>query len=158
MKLLITGGAYQYPEKLIPLFIIKSIKDEKLPLYGDGQNVRDWIHVQDYCRAVELVLKKGEQGKVYNVGGNNEKTNLEITKKILEILEKPESLIEFVQDRPGHDYRYAIDYSRIKKELGWEPQINFEKGSKKTVEWYVENRKWWEKLIRNKKEINCNKN
>ncbi|GAW31241.1 dTDP-glucose 4,6-dehydratase [Carboxydocella sp. JDF658] len=139
-------GPYQYPEKLIPFFIKRALADEYLPVYGDGMNIRDWLHVEDHCRAIDLVLQKGRIGEVYNIGGNNERTNIEITRLILQELNKPESLIKFVQDRLGHDRRYAIDASKIKTELGWQPEYTFEQGIKETIKWYLENRKWWEKI------------
>lgn len=139
-------GPYQFPEKLIPLFVTNALEDKPLPLYGDGLNVRDWIHVEDHCRALDLVLHRGRPGEVYNIGGGNECTNLEITRGILEVLGKPESLVTFVADRPGHDRRYAIDASKIRRELGWEPRIPFAEGLRATVRWYVENRAWWEKI------------
>lgn len=136
-------GPYQYPEKLIPLFIIKALKEEKLPLYGDGTNIRDWIYVKDHCRAVDLVMRKGKAGEIYNIGANNEKSNLEITQKILSLLAKPESLIEYVEDRQGHDYRYAVDSKKIREKLGWTEKFDFEKSMLKTLNWYLENKKWW---------------
>lgn len=139
-------GPYQFPEKLIPLFISNALKDEPLPVYGDGLQVRDWIHVLDHCRAIDLVLQKGVPGEVYNIGGRCEKTNLEVTRAILRILNKPESLIRFVQDRPGHDRRYAIDCSKIERELGWRPQIDFEEGLRATVEWYQQHQDWVERV------------
>jgi dTDP-glucose 4,6-dehydratase len=133
-------GPYQYPEKLIPLFILNAIQDKKMPLYGDGMNVRDWIYVQDNCTGIDTVLNKGKFGEVYNIGGGNEKTNLDITHMILNILDKPESLIEFIDDpRPGHDKRYSLDSTKTQK-LGWKPEWKFEDGLKKTVAWYVENK------------------
>jgi dTDP-glucose 4,6-dehydratase len=129
-------GPYQYPEKVVPFFIKKLMKGEKVPLYGDGSNVRDWLHVTDHCRAVDLILHKGKVGEVYNVGANNEHSNLEITKKMLEILGLPDDRIEFVKDRPGHDIRYAIDATKIRNELGWKPSIDFEEGFRDTVLWY----------------------
>jgi dTDP-glucose 4,6-dehydratase len=140
-------GAYQFPEKLIPLMIINALHDRELPVYGDGLNVRDWLYVEDHCRALDMVLHKSKVGEVYNIGGNNEKTNIQIVKTILKELGKPEGLINFVKDRPGHDRRYAIDASKIKRELGWEPQVNFEEGMKKTIEWYLNNRQWWQAII-----------
>ena len=131
-------GPYQYPEKVVPFFIKKLMNDEKVPLYGDGSNVRDWLHVLDHCRAVDLILHQGKIGEVYNVGANNEHSNLEITKNMLKILGFSEDQIEFVKDRPGHDIRYAIDATKIKNELGWKPEIDFEEGFRKTVEWYKE--------------------
>ena len=130
-------GPYQYPEKLIPLFITNALNDKPLPLYGDGQNVRDWLYVLDNCRGIDLVLRKGELGEIYNIGGGVEKTNLEITHMILDILKKPKSLIKFVEDRPGHDRRYSLDSSKIKK-LGWELKWNFEDALRETVEWYAQ--------------------
>jgi len=139
-------GPYQFPEKLIPFFIKKLLNNQKVPVYGDGLNVRDWLHVADHCSAIDCVLQKGKIGEVYNIGGNNEKTNIEITKLVLAGLNKPESMIEYVQDRLGHDRRYAIDSYKIQKELGWVPKISFEEGIKQTIAWYLENRAWWEKL------------
>lgn len=140
-------GPYQFPEKLIPLMIINALADKPLPIYGDGLNVRDWLHVEDHCQAIDLVLHKGIDGEVYNVGGNNERTNIEIVKTILSHLNKPESLITFVEDRLGHDRRYAIDATKIREELGWEPKYTFETGIKETIDWYLENRSWWERII-----------
>jgi len=139
-------GPYQFPEKLIPLFTTNAMEDKELPLYGDGKNVRDWLHVKDHCRAIDLVMREGRVGEVYNIGGNNEKTNLEITEAILEVLGKPKSLIKFVKDRPGHDRRYAIDSSKIQRELGWQPEYTFEEGIKETIQWYMDNKDWWEKI------------
>ena len=136
-------GPYQFPEKIIPLFIINAFCDQALPVYGDGQNIRDWIHVSDHCRAIDLVMRKGESGRVYNIGGGMEKTNLEITREILRELNKPWSLVKFVADRPGHDRRYAIDYTRIKQELGWQPEVDFKQGLKETIKWYQRNKAWW---------------
>lgn len=135
-------GPYQYPEKLIPLFINNLLQDKQVPVYGDGLNVRDWLYVYDHCKAIDLVLHKGKEGEVYNIGGNNEKTNMEITKIILSALNKPESLIKYVEDRLGHDRRYAIDSSKIQNELGWKPEYNFEEGIKLTIDWYVNNLDW----------------
>lgn len=143
-------GPYQYPEKLIPFFISKLLRGEKIPLYGDGQNVRDWLYVYDHASAIDTVLHKGKTGEVYNVGGHNEKTNIEITKLILENMGKDESMIEYVKDRPGHDRRYAIDNSKITNELGWKPSKTFEEGIKDTINWYLENQDWI-KSIENKK-------
>ena len=143
-------GPYQYPEKLIPFFISKLLKGEKIPLYGDGQNVRDWLYVYDHASAIDTVLHKGKTGEVYNVGGHNEKANIEITKLILENMGKDESMIEYVKDRPGHDRRYAIDNSKITNELGWKPSKTFEEGIKDTINWYLENQDWI-KSIENKK-------
>ncbi len=140
-------GQYQFPEKLIPLMIINSLHDKKLPVYGDGLNVRDWIYVLDHNRAVETVLDKGKVGEVYNVGASQEKQNLDIVNLILKKLGKPESLIEFVKDRPGHDKRYAIDSTKIQSELGWKPVYIFEDAVSETVDWYVKNKVWWERII-----------
>ena len=139
-------GPYQYPEKLIPLFITNIMQDKKLPLYGDGKNIRDWIYVKDNCRAINLIMRKGKNGEIYNIGANNEKTNLEITKAILKIMNKDESMIRYVKDRPGHDYRYALNNEKIKSELEWQPRISFNKGLIKTIKWYQNNKKWWKKL------------
>jgi dTDP-glucose 4,6-dehydratase len=130
-------GPYQFPEKLIPLMITNALNNRPLPVYGDGMNVRDWIYVGDHCRAVEIVLEKGKAGEVYNIGGNNEMRNVDIVKQILSLLEKPESLISFVADRLGHDRRYAIDASKIKQELGWKPEMEFEAGMRETIKWYI---------------------
>lgn len=149
-------GPYQYPEKLIPFFIFRAMKDEPLPMYGDGKNIRDWIHALDHAKALDLLLHNGEPGEVYNIGSDNERSNLEVTKMILQILDKPESLIKFVEDRPGHDRRYAIDASKITK-LGWSPDYprgKFEQGLRETVEWYQENTEWVEKLWAKKEELN----
>jgi dTDP-glucose 4,6-dehydratase len=140
-------GPFHFPEKLIPLMIINALNDKELPVYGDGLNVRDWLHVEDHCQAIDLVLHKGRDGEVYNVGGNNERTNIEIVKTILEQLGKPESLIKYVKDRPGHDRRYAIDATKLRDELGWEPKYNFETGIKQTINWYLENQEWWKNII-----------
>ena len=135
-------GPYQYPEKLIPFFISKLLRNEKVPVYGDGLNVRDWLYVYDHCSAIDTVLHKGRVGEVYNIGGHNEKTNLEITKIILEAMGKDESSIEYVQDRLGHDRRYAIDNHKIQTELGWQPSLTFEEGIKLTIDWYLNNQDW----------------
>jgi dTDP-glucose 4,6-dehydratase len=140
-------GPYQFPEKLIPLIISNALHDKELPVYGDGMNVRDWIHVSDHCEAIDVVLHKGEPGNVYNVGGENERANIEIVKLILGILGKPESLIRYVKDRPGHDRRYAIDSTKIKNVLNFETKMSFQKGMEETVSWYVEHRPWWERII-----------
>lgn len=145
-------GPYQYPEKLIPHFISKLLRDEKVPVYGDGLNVRDWLFVYDHCSAVDAVLHNGKAGEIYNIGGHNEKTNLEITKLILEAMNKDESYIEYVEDRLGHDRRYAISNDKIKSELGWEPDASFEEGILLTVDWYLNNKNWLNKVI-NKKEM-----
>ncbi|HLB25083.1 MAG TPA: dTDP-glucose 4,6-dehydratase [Nitrospirota bacterium] len=137
-------GPYQFPEKLIPLFINNALKDVPVPLYGDGLNVRDWLHVLDHCRAVDTVMRKGRPGQVYNIGGNNEKKNIEITRLILSGLGKPESLISYVTDRLGHDRRYAIDSSKVQRELGWSPRITFEDGIGDTIKWYTSHQDWCE--------------
>ena len=135
-------GPYQYPEKLIPFFISKLLKGEKVPVYGDGLNVRDWLYVYDHCEAIDTVLNNGKTGEVYNIGGHNEKTNLEITKLILDTMGKDESSIEYVKDRLGHDRRYAISNDKITSELGWKPSITFEEGIKLTIDWYLKNQDW----------------
>ncbi len=135
-------GPYQFPEKVIPLFIMNAMQDKPLPLYGDGLNVRDWLHVLDHCRAIDLVIDKGKVGEVYNIGGNNERRNIEITRLILDRLGKPEGLIQYVPDRLGHDRRYAIDAGKMRRELGWEPVYTFEKGIEETIRWYQEHRSW----------------
>ena len=135
-------GPYQYPEKLIPFFISKLLKGEKVPVYGDGLNIRDWLYVYDHCEAIDIVLHNGKIGEVYNIGGHNEKTNLEITRLILEAMGKDENYIEYVKDRPGHDRRYAISNDKITKELGWTPSITFETGIKLTIDWYLNNLDW----------------
>lgn len=140
-------GPYHFPEKLIPLMVINAMKEKNLPVYGDGLNIRDWLHVEDHCQAIDLVLHKGRNGEVYNVGGNNERTNIEIVKTILKYLNKSESLIRFVTDRPGHDRRYAIDATKLREELGWEPKYTFETGIKETIKWYQDNQQWWENII-----------
>lgn len=140
-------GPYQFPEKLIPLMILNALHDRPLPVYGDGQNIRDWVHVTDHCRAIELILTKGQPGETYCVGGDNEQTNLSVVKNILQLLNKPESLITYVKDRPGHDLRYAIDSSKIKNELGFSLQYNWSKGLAETINWYKSNRDWWQPLL-----------
>lgn len=137
-------GPYHFPEKLIPLMILNALEDKPLPVYGDGKNVRDWLYVEDHCRAIDLILENGRVGEVYNVGGHNEKQNIEVVKTILRALGKSDTLITFVKDRPGHDRRYAIDPSKIHSELGWLPQTGFDDGIRKTVNWYLQNRAWWE--------------
>jgi len=139
-------GPYQFPEKLIPLFITNALSDQQLPLYGDGLNVRDWIHVQDHCAAIDCVLHRGTPGEVYNIGGNCERTNREITSIILQELGKTEALIRFVKDRPGHDRRYAIDCTKIMRELGWTQNYNFQTGMQETIAWYINNRAWWARV------------
>ena len=140
-------GPYQFPEKLIPLIINNALHGKKLPVYGDGKNVRDWLYVEDHCKAIDLIIHNGRVGEVYNVGGHNEKTNIEIVKIICKELGKPESLITHVADRKGHDMRYAIDPTKIHNELGWLPETKFEDGIKKTIKWYLENKEWWETII-----------
>jgi len=139
-------GPYQFPEKLIPLMISNAVEGKSLPVYGDGSNVRDWIYVVDHCEALLAVLEKGRPGEVYNVGSDNEWKNLDIVKLILRKLEQPESRIEFVKDRPGHDHRYAIDNRKIESELGWKPRTSFEEGIERTIRWYLDHREWWEKI------------
>ena len=140
-------GPYHFPEKLIPLMIINVLHDKALPVYGDGANVRDWLYVEDHCSAIDLIIRKGRAGEVYNVGGHNEKSNLDVVKIILKALGKSEDLITFVKDRPGHDRRYAIDPTKIHNELGWLPQTKFEDGIVKTIEWYLANKDWWQEII-----------
>lgn len=139
-------GPYQFPEKLIPLLISNALVGLDLPIYGDGSNVRDWIHVEDHCAAITLALDKGLPGSVYNVGAENERTNMEIVERILDIMKKPRSLIKYVKDRPGHDRRYAIDNTKIRQDLGFNVKVSFEAGMEETVRWYIENRPWWEKI------------
>jgi dTDP-glucose 4,6-dehydratase len=139
-------GPYQFPEKLIPLMISNALNDKELPVYGDGLHIRDWLYVEDHCSAIDLVLHRGINGEVYNIGGNNERTNIQVVKTILAELGKPESLIKFVKDRPGHDRRYAIDATKIRRELGWEPKHHFELGIKMTIQWYLNNREWLERV------------
>ena len=140
-------GPNQFPEKMIPLMLTRALADEKLPVYGKGENVRDWLHVKDHCVAIDLILRKGRDGEVYNIGGHNERTNLEVVRTILSALDKPESLISFVTDRKGHDLRYAIDPAKIEAELGWKPQYTFDTGIRQTIAWYLENRPWWEHIL-----------
>jgi len=139
-------GPYQFPEKLIPLFITNALADKQVPLYGDGLNIRDWLFVEDHCSAIDTVLHKGKNGEIYNVGGNNEKTNKYITDTILKYLGKDNSLIKYVADRLGHDRRYAIDATKIKEDLGWQPKYKFEQAIEKTIEWYLNNKSWWQPL------------
>ncbi|MCG9479552.1 MAG: dTDP-glucose 4,6-dehydratase [Actinomycetia bacterium] len=146
-------GPYQYPEKLIPLFVTNLIDNQKVPLYGDGMNVRDWIYVDDNCSALDIVLHRGNTGEVYNIGAGNEKPNIWITKKIIEILGKSEDMIEPVTDRLGHDRRYSVDCSKIRKELGWSAQTNFEEALEKTVNWYLNNEDWWRVLKQKEEEV-----
>lgn len=140
-------GPYQFPEKLIPLTIINALNDQFLPVYGDGKNVRDWLHVDDHCRALDLLLHKGKIGEIYNIGGNNERANIDIVQMICELAGKSENLIKYVADRKGHDLRYAVDSTKIQKELGWSPKISFKEGIKKTVQWYTDNENWWKELV-----------
>ena len=140
-------GPYHFPEKLIPLMIANALNNKKLPVYGKGENVRDWLYVEDHCSAIDLIIRKGKVGEVYNIGGHNEKTNLEVVKTIIKELGKSEDLIEFVTDRPGHDRRYAIDPTKIHNELGWLPATKFNDGIKKTIDWYLTHKSWWEKII-----------
>ena len=140
-------GAYHFPEKLIPLTIINALQDKPIPVYGEGLNVRDCLYVDDHCKAIDMIIRRGKDGEVYNVGGHNEKRNIDIVKLICKELGKPESLIKHVADRKGHDMRYAIDPSKIKRELGWYPETRFDEGIKKTVKWYLDNRSWWKEII-----------
>ena len=140
-------GPFQFPEKLIPFFITKAINDEQLPVYGDGLNVRDWLFVEDHCDGILKVLEDGLPGEQYNIGGGKEMTNLAVTKTILKILDKPENLIKFVKDRPAHDRRYALNYDKISRELGWQPRTKFEDGIEKTIRWYIENQQWWKDIM-----------
>ena len=140
-------GPYQFPEKLIPLFINNIRHGRPLPVYGKGENVRDWLHVSDHCEAIDLIIHNGRVGEVYNVGGHNERTNLEVVKTILKALNKPESLIKFVTDRPGHDRRYAIDPTKLETELGWKPKYNFDTGIQQTIQWYLDNEDWWKHIL-----------
>lgn len=140
-------GPFHFPEKLIPLMIINALNDKKLPVYGTGENVRDWLYVEDHCSAIDLILRKGKAGDLFNIGGHNEKQNIEVVKIILKALGKPESLIEYVADRKGHDRRYAIDPTKIREALGWEPETRFETGIQKTIEWYLTHKDWWQHII-----------
>ena len=140
-------GPYQFPEKLIPLMIANALADKPLPVYGDGKNVRDWLYVEDHCKAIDLILHHGRVGEVYNIGGHNEMSNIDIVKLICQGLDKPESLITYVKDRKGHDRRYAIDPAKIHEELGWLPETKFTDGIKKTIEWYLSHKDWWEEII-----------
>jgi len=139
-------GRFQFPEKLIPLFVTNLIEGKKVPVYGDGMQIRDWLHVDDHCRAIMAVLDKGREGEVYNIGGNNEQENISITKMIIAHLDKEESSIVYVEDRLGHDRRYAIDTTKIKDEIGWEPEVNFQEGMVDTINWYVNNIQWWQNI------------
>ena len=140
-------GPYHFPEKLIPLIISRALNDETIPVYGTGENVRDWLYVEDHCSAIDLIIRNGRVGEVYNIGGHNERTNLEVVKTILKALGKPESLIRYVTDRKGHDLRYAIDPTKIETELGWQPKYNFDTGIAVTIDWYLTHREWWENII-----------
>ncbi len=140
-------GPYHFPEKLIPLMISRALADESLPVYGSGENVRDWLYVEDHCKAIQLILEKGRIGEVYNIGGHNERTNLEVVETILRELKKPMSLITYVSDRKGHDMRYAIDPTKISQELGWLPETNFDDGIKKTIQWYLDHEDWWKNIL-----------
>jgi dTDP-glucose 4,6-dehydratase len=140
-------GPFQFPEKLIPLMVVNALHDKRLPVYGQGTNVRDWLHVDDHCSALVTALEKGKRGNVYNIGGNSERQNIQIVKLILGLLGKPESLIQYVTDRPGHDLRYAIDATKMRTELGWAPAHTFEKGLQDTVKWFVDHRPWWERVM-----------
>ena len=140
-------GPYHFPEKLIPLIIVNCLNDKPLPVYGEGKNIRDWLYVEDHCKAIDLIVRKGRIGEVYNVGGHNEMSNIDIVKLIVHELGKSEDLITYVTDRKGHDMRYAIDPNKIRNELGWQPETNFQVGIKKTIAWYLDNRNWWERII-----------
>jgi len=140
-------GPYQFPEKMIPRMLINAMQDKSLPVYGKGENVRDWLYVIDHCRAINLIIRKGTPGEIYNIGGHNERTNIDLVKTILKQLGKPESLIDFVVDRAGHDLRYAIDPTKINKELGWLPETKLDNGLDQTIKWYKDNRKWWQNVI-----------
>jgi len=139
-------GPYQFPEKLIPLMVVNAYEDKELPVYGDGKNVRDWIYVEDHCRGIIMVAQKGVGGEVYNMGGDAQRENIEIVRMILDYMHKPHSLVRFVKDRPGHDFRYAMDYAKIETEIGWVPNVRFEEGIKATIEWYLENKGWCERV------------
>lgn len=139
-------GPYHFPEKLIPLMIINALANKPLPVYGSGLNVRDWLYVKDHCKAIDLIIHKGKAGEIYNIGGHNEKANIDIVKTILRLLNKPEMLITFVEDRKGHDLRYAVNSNKIHNELGWLPETDFDEGIEKTVKWYLENKDWWQNI------------
>jgi dTDP-glucose 4,6-dehydratase len=139
-------GPFQYPEKLIPVLVIKALRDQPLPIYGKGTNVRDWLHVEDNCRAIDIVLQKAKAGEIVNVGSGNEVPNIDVAKLILKHMKKPESLIKYVDDRPGHDFRYSLNWDQIRK-MGWKPKMKFEDGLKKTVDWYLANQPWWKPLV-----------
>ena len=140
-------GPYQFPEKLIPLTIVNALHEKPLPVYGTGENVRDWLYVEDHCKAIDLILHKGREGEVYNVGGHNERKNIDIVRLICKALGKSESLITYVADRKGHDMRYAIDPTKIHTELGWLPETKFEDGIQKTIQWYLNNKSWWQEIV-----------
>lgn len=140
-------GPYHFPEKLIPLMIANCLNDKPLPVYGKGENVRDWLYVEDHCAAIDLIIHNGKVGEVYNIGGHNERTNLQVVETIIDALGKSRDLIKYVTDRPGHDMRYAIDPTKIHDELGWEPKTKFDDGIKKTIQWYLDNKEWWERII-----------
>ena len=140
-------GPYHHPEKLIPLMIANALNDKPLPVYGTGENVRDWLYVEDHCAAIDLVMRKGREGQIYNVGGHNERTNLDVVRTIVRELGKSEELITYVTDRPGHDRRYAIDPTKISSELGWLPRTSFDEGIRRTIQWYLDNRSWWEHIL-----------
>jgi len=140
-------GQNQFPEKLIPLMISRALADQELPVYGTGENVRDWLHVEDHCKAIDLIVRNGRVGEVYNIGGHNERTNMQVVTTILEAVGKPQSLIRHVKDRPGHDRRYAIDPAKIESELGWKPTYNFDTGIRQTIQWYLDNEDWWKRII-----------
>lgn len=140
-------GPYQFPEKLIPLMIANAMADKELPVYGEGLNVRDWLYVEDHCKAIDMIIREGKDGEIYNIGGHNERANIDVVKTILREVGKPESLIKYVKDRAGHDLRYAIDPTKIHDELGWEPETPFDEGIKKTIRWYLDNEEWWKNII-----------
>ena len=141
-------GPYQFPEKLIPLMIARATENKSVPVYGKGENVRDWLYVEDHCTAIDLIMRKAKNGSIYNIGGHNERANIDLVKTILKLLGKPETLIEFVTDRPGHDKRYAINPDKIHQDLGWLPTTNIQDGLTKTIQWYLDNRNWWEEIIK----------
>lgn len=141
-------GPYQFPEKLIPLMIARATENKSVPVYGKGENVRDWLYVEDHCVAIDLIMRKAKNGSIYNIGGHNERANIDLVKTILKLLGKPETLIEFVTDRPGHDKRYAINPDKIHQDLGWLPTTNIQDGLTKTIQWYLDNRNWWEEIIK----------
>ena len=148
-------GPYHLPEKLIPLMIVEALHDRPLPVYGDGKNVRDWLYVKDHCRAIDLILRHGKEGEIYNVGGHNEMKNIDIVRLICRELGKPEELITYVEDRKGHDRRYAIDPSKIHRELGWLPETSFAEGIKKTINWYLNHQEWWRPIVEKEMKIKC---